>query len=256
MDITTVISAAVGAGAGFALSYILLVRRIQPKKAVIIKDEKGIERKKYVSVEELERRKREMRTLMVERDMLSSALMRIYEAENEGRITKEERELISRRYSMQIKQIESKLKDAELYVEVGELERLRDELVSLFQSKIRNIETRLEEARQRLGLTLSGQEIISSKEIAQPTDELEAVVQRKAKQEIPEPERRVNELRQEIMQALSKLEQIDTEKKVERRIQRSSFKTCIRDLKRVKQSRDSWAWKWFNSCICTEADEF
>jgi len=63
MDITTVISAAVGAGAGFALSYILLVRRIQPKKAVIIKDEKGIERKKYVSVEELERRKREMRTL-------------------------------------------------------------------------------------------------------------------------------------------------------------------------------------------------
>jgi hypothetical protein len=215
MDITTVISAAVGAGAGFALSYILLVRRIQPKKAVIIKDEKGVERKKYVSVEELERRKREMRTLMVERDMLSSALMRIYEAENEGRITKEERELISRRYSEQIKQIESKLKDAELYVEVGELERLRDELVSLFQSKIRNIETRLEEARQRLGLTLSGQEIISSKEIAQPTDELEAVVQRKAKQEIPEPERRVNELRQEIMQALSKLEQIDTEKKEE-----------------------------------------
>jgi hypothetical protein len=215
MDITTVISAAVGAGAGFALSYILLVRRIQPKKAVIIKDEKGIERKKYVSVEELERRKREMRTLMVERDMLSSALMRIYEAENEGRITKEERELISRRYSEQIKQIESKLKDAELYVEVGELERLRDELVSLFQSKIKNIETRLEEARQRLGLTLSGQEITSSKEIAQPTDELEAVVQRKAKQEIPEPERRVNELRQEIMQALSKLEQIDTEKKEE-----------------------------------------
>jgi len=152
---------------------------------------------------------------MVERDMLSSALMRIYEAENEGRITKEERELISRRYSEQIKQIESKLKDAELYVEVGELERLRDELVSLFQSKIRNIETRLEEARQRLGLTLSGQEITSSKEIAQPTDELEAVVQRKAKQEIPEPERRVNELRQEIMQALSKLEQIDTEKKEE-----------------------------------------
>jgi hypothetical protein len=215
MDITTAISAAVGAGAGFALSYILLVRRIQPKKAVIIKDEKGVERKKYVSVEELERRKREMRTLMVERDMLSSALMRIYEAENEGRITKEERELISRRYSEQIKQIESKLKDAELYVEVGELERLRDELVSLFQSKIRNIETRLEEARQRLGLTLSGQEITSSKEIAQPTDELEAVVQRKAKQEIPEPERRVNELRQEIMQALSKLEQIDTEKKEE-----------------------------------------
>jgi hypothetical protein len=215
MDILLVVAGVAGVGAGFGLSYLLLIRRQHPKKALVMRDERGNERRRYVSLEELERRKREMRTLMVERDMLSSALMKIYEAENEGRITKEEREIISRRYSDQIKQMESKLKDAELYVEVGELERLRDELISLFQSKIQNIETRLEEARQRLGTapTIQGEEQAEAR--VHQEDELEAVVQKKAKQELPEPEKRVLELREEIMQALSRLEQIDLEKKEE-----------------------------------------
>ncbi len=217
MDILQVsLAAIIGAGSGFGLAYFFLVRKAEPVKRVVVRDERGVERKKYVPLEELERKKREMRTLMVERDLLSSALMRIYEAESEGRITKEEREMISKRYSDQIRQIETKLKDAELYVEVGELERLRDELLSLFQNKIQNIEARLDEAKQRLGAFSSVQNVEQLKE-AKPeqAEELEEVVQKKTRQELPEPERKVMQLRQEIMEALSKLEQIDIEKKEE-----------------------------------------
>lgn len=217
MDIFQVsLAAIVGVGSGFGLAYFFLIRKAEPVKKVVVRDEKGNERKKYVPLEELERKKREMRTLMVERDMLSSALMKIYEAESEGRITKEEREIISKRYSEQIKEIETKLKDAELYVEVGELERLRDELLSLFQNKIQNIEARLDEARQRLG-TFSSVKTVEQLREAKPeqANELEEVIQKKTRQELPEPERKVMELRQEIMQALSKLEQIDIEKKEE-----------------------------------------
>src|SRR2546428_2972150 len=91
-----------------------------------------------------------MRTIVLERDLLSSALMKLYEAETEGRITREEREMITKRYTAQIKSFESKLKDVELVVEVGELERLRDDLLSLFRDKVQNIEARLEQAKERL----------------------------------------------------------------------------------------------------------
>jgi hypothetical protein len=43
--------------------------------------------------------------------------------------------------------------------------------------------------------------------------ELEKVVEKKAKPEVSESERRVKEIRNEVMDALTKLEQIDIEKK-------------------------------------------
>ena len=156
-----------------------------------------------------------MRTTMIERDLLSSALMKLYEAETEGRITKEEREMISKRYSEQIKDLQSKLKDVELVVEVGELESLRNELLALFEQKVQNIETRLESARQRLGVTAPvplKKETVPKQERA--TD-LEKAVERRAKPELSESERRVKELRDEVMDALTRLEEIDIEKKQE-----------------------------------------
>ena len=65
--------------------------------------------------------------------------------------------MIAKRYSSQIRDLESKLSDKELVVEVGELESLRDELVTLFREKIQNIESRLDQAKERLP-TMSQQE--------------------------------------------------------------------------------------------------
>src|SRR4029077_3526053 len=113
------------------------------------RDEKGQLRKKTVTTDDLDRSKREMRTLLLERDLLSAALTKVYEAENEGKITREEREMIAKRYSTQIRDMESKLRDKELLVEVGELEGLRDELLTLFREKIQNIESRLDQANDR-----------------------------------------------------------------------------------------------------------
>ena len=99
------------------------------------RDEAGQLRKKTVTADDLEKSRREMRTLLLERDLLSAALTKVYEAENEGKITREEREMIAKRYSSQIRDMESKLSDKELIVEVGELEGLRDELVDAVQGE-------------------------------------------------------------------------------------------------------------------------
>ncbi len=188
--------------------------RSRPEEVVVPRPEPGTRaQESTVTSTDLERSRREMRTVMVERDLLSSAMMKLYEAETEGRITREEREMISKRYSDQIKDLQSKLKDVELVVEVGELEGLRNDLISLFQGKIQNIEARLEVARQSLGPVAPPQ---AKKEAAPKVErgtELEKVVEKRAKSELSEAEKRRKEIMDDVMGELARLEQIDMEKK-------------------------------------------
>lgn len=211
--LTVLVAGIIGIGGGGAVSYYIFYSRPKPEKVVtVLREPSGGLREATVPSAELEKSRREMRTTMVERDLLSSALMKLYEAENEGRISREERELIAKRYSEQIKELQAKLKDVELVVEVGELEKLREELVTLFQEKIQNIEARLDQAKERLG----PQALPAVKEAASRAErggELERVIEKRARPELSESERRVKEIRDEVMEALTRLEQIDIEKK-------------------------------------------
>ena len=211
----------------------MFFRRPSQAKVQIIQRDRltGETRRKTVTADELERSKREMRTLLLERDLLSAALTKIYEAESDGKISREEREMIARRYSSQIRELEANLRDKELIVEVGELEDLRDDLLSLFTEKIQNIESRLDQAKERLQplrqdvrtevprqMTRSGAPTAvapaPTASAISPTDDLERVVERKtqARKDESEGERRVKALRDEVMDALAKLEQVDTKK--------------------------------------------
>jgi hypothetical protein len=230
LDLTTLlIGVGAGGAAGLAISYASFYpRRSSTKVQVNQRDETGKLRRKTVTADELDRSRKEMRTLMLERDLLSGALTKVYEAENEGKITRDEREMIAKRYSAQIRELESKLSDKELIVEVGELEGLRDELVTLFREKIQNIESRLDQAKERLP-SLAGQ--AKSPEPTAPAgarpraaatvaaegseqgEDLERAVERKSpRRDDTEGERRVKAIRDEVMEALERLEQIDTRK--------------------------------------------
>jgi hypothetical protein len=214
--LTAAVAGVIGLGLGGLVSYTVFYSRAKPERVVAVTTTEGGSRATVSSVTsaDLERSRRDMRTIMVERDLLSSAMMKLYEAETEGRITREEREMISKRYSEQIKDLQSKLKGVELVVEVGELEGLRGELVTLFDEKVKNIEMRLDVARQRMGP--AAPEPAVRKEVAPKVErgeDLERVVQRKARPEMSESERRVKEIRNEVMDALTRLEQIDIEKK-------------------------------------------
>lgn len=209
--LTALVAGVVGAALGAGVSYYVFFSRSKPEEVVkvVSRDSMGSIGVSTVPVAELEKSRREMRTMMVERDLLSSALMKVYEAETEGRITREEREMIAKRYSDQIRDIQTKLKDVELVVEVGELEKLREELVTMFQQKVQNLEVRLDQARERLGA--AAPQVLKEKPIPriERGNDLEKVVEKRAKPEMSEAEKRVKEIRDEVMDALAKLEQID-----------------------------------------------
>jgi hypothetical protein len=214
--LTAVVAGVVGLALGGLASYYVFYSRSKPEKVVVAKAESGSRPTvSTVTSADLERSRREMRTVMVERDLLSSAMMKLYEAETEGRITREEREMISKRYSDQIKDLQAKLKDVELIVEVGELEGLRNELIALFEGKIQNIEARLEIARQRRGPAAPTPAKKEAPPKVEKGAELEKVVEKRAKAEMTESERRRKEIMDDVMGELARLEQIDIEKKQE-----------------------------------------
>jgi hypothetical protein len=229
---SVLIGVAAGGVVGLGVSFVSFYPRGRSRKVQVMqRDGTGQLRKKTVTTDDLERSRREMRTLLLERDLLSAALTKVYEAENEGKITREEREMIAKRYSSQIRDMESKLRDKELLVEVGELESLRDELLTLFREKIQNIESRLDQAKDRLPALM--QQEGKATEPAAPTaraksatsviaaqsgqsEDLERAVERKApKRDDTEGERRVRAIRDEVMDALERLEQIDSRKENE-----------------------------------------
>jgi hypothetical protein len=232
---TLLIGVAAGGAAGLGISYASLYPRGKNRKVQVMqRDESGQLRKKMVTADDLEKSRREMRTLLLERDLLSAALTKVYEAENEGKITREEREMIAKRYSSQIRDMESRLSDKELIVEVGELEGLRDELMTLFREKIQNIESRLDQAKERFpsapqqqarameASTTSARSKSATSVVAtvsaqsSQSEDLERAVERKApKRDDTEGERRVKAIRDEVMEALERLEQIDSRKENE-----------------------------------------
>ncbi|MDA4128029.1 MAG: hypothetical protein OK422_00960 [Thaumarchaeota archaeon] len=215
--LTWIVAAAGGVAVGVVGSYFLFSRRPQQRvvSMPVQRSEVRASRSESVPAEELDKSKREMRSIMLERDLLSAALMKVYEAETEGRITREEREMIAKKYSDQIRGMQEKLKDVELIVEVGELEKLREELVTMFQEKIHNIETRLDQAKDRLGPAAPelAKKQAARIERASRADDLERAVEKRARPEMSDSERRVKEIRDEVMDALTKLEQIDVDKK-------------------------------------------
>ena len=213
--VTVLVSGALGVAIGGGISYFVFYSRPKAEKVTAVaRGPMGAIKPVTVSTAELERSRREMRTTMVERDLLSSALMKLYEAESEGRITREEREMIAKRYSDQIKDMQARLKDVELVVEVGELEKLREELVTMFQDKVQTLEARLDQAKERLKV-VAPQAVKEEPRIpvAERPSDLEKVVEKRARPEMTETERMRRELTEEVADAMTRLEQIDLDKK-------------------------------------------
>ncbi|MEM3382770.1 MAG: hypothetical protein QXL52_02950 [Nitrososphaerales archaeon] len=161
---------------------------------------------KLIQMPDLEKARKELNTLLLEKELLSSALTRVYEAEVQNKITKEEREQLSNKYREQLKVVEEKLSNAELLIEVGELENLKTELIGLFERKMTQIENRLNKAKARL------------EEIKAPIQKIPAQAKIEQKEEKPrikteeaKVEDKVKALREEVLQALDRLEQIDIE---------------------------------------------
>lgn len=95
---------------------------------------------------------KELRLLDLEREILSDAIRRLYEAHAEGKITEEEREKIARTYKSRIRRVKGEISKDESLLALHELETMQEDLLKLFSDRFEELTRKTEGLRSQLGL--------------------------------------------------------------------------------------------------------
>ena len=163
----------------------------------------------------------ELRTLSLEREILSDAIRRLYEAHAEGKITEEERELLAKRYKSRMMNVKEAIAESESVVALHELEAMQEDLISLFDERFDELNAKIETLRSRVGLETEESIIPTPIPVQIEAKPLEKASARKTKKEKTSrkpqkprktaAEERIEKIRAEVEKVLDRLEQMEVE---------------------------------------------
>ncbi|HVP24007.1 MAG TPA: hypothetical protein VMS77_08865 [Conexivisphaerales archaeon] len=156
---------------------------------------------------EVESSRRELRLLKMEKEYLSGALTRVYEAEVQGRITKDEMQYLSQKYRGELQAVDEKLAKAQAVVEVADLENAREELLSLVNNKVAQIDARLRDLKVNVGPELPPMD----RALEPLKEEKREKVVETRKEKAPVMDEKLKKVVDDISEAMAKLEQMDME---------------------------------------------
>jgi len=195
-----------------------------PRKSEVEPEFRGLPFKVTKSVQSTDasHAKDELRILDLEREILSDAIRRLYEAHAEGKISEQERERLASSYKSRMMAVKDSMAKDETIVALHELESMQEDLMKLFSERFGDLSSKVEELRSKI-------DVIPVKEIPvqmpKPqmleeleTGEEEAEEKTKRKKKAPakpspksEAEKRIEEIRSEVEKVLDKLGQMEIE---------------------------------------------
>jgi chromosome segregation ATPase len=168
-----------------------------------------------------------LKILKLERQILGSAVTTIYESQTKGIITQADRDQLLEKYKVDVKRLEKAIDENQRVVDLFELESSREDLVKTFRSKLTELDSKIkglrsggptgpitapkdrkvEQSDQKKEKAPSGEE--DKKEHA---NQKQAANEKKEEdKEISDAEKRVEQIREEILKAMDRLEQIEAE---------------------------------------------
>ena len=148
-------------------------------------------------------------SLLFEKTLASEAITRVYEASQQGRIDRLERDRLLLKYKQQLDSLNNKIQELQPAADYIEIAEMRDNLTKIIEDRIAALDQKL------LQLTKSGttfnialdpqvQKIIQeTRTVQQP-----APVEQKQRSD----EKTIEQLQNEIVQALERLEQVEIDK--------------------------------------------
>lgn len=175
---------------------------------------------KSVSPDEAARAKEELRILCLEREILSDAIRRLYEAHAEGKITEEERERLAETYKSRMVTVKEAISKDEHLVALHELEAMQEDLLKLFSERFDELSGKIEELRSKVEakpikeIPIPPKAEAAHKPEEKPEGEEKARRKRKpAAKPSPrtEAEKRIEEIRAEVEKVLERLGQMEIE---------------------------------------------
>jgi len=178
---------------------------------------------KSVPAEDASHAKEELRTLDLEREILSDAIRRLYEAHAEGKITEEERERLAQTYKSRMMTVKDAISKDESVVALHELESMQQDLMKLFSERFDELTSKIEELRTKTEIKPIKEITIAPKTStteAPATEEKATEEEKTKKKRKPAPakpsprteaEKRIEEIRAEVEKVLDKLGQMEIE---------------------------------------------
>jgi hypothetical protein len=177
---------------------------------------------KSVSPDDAAHAREQLRILDLEREILSDAIRRLYEAQAEGKITEEERERLAETYKSRMMTVKEAISKDESLVTLHELEAMQEDLIKLFSERFDELIAKSEELRSKVDVKpIKEVAIPTSKEQATPRleekPEGEEKTKRKRKPTATKPsprteaEKRIEEIRAEVEKVLDRLGQMEIE---------------------------------------------
>lgn len=224
------------AAAAIAVLIILYNTRLRKKKEEEPLDTspelESLERWRYrveksVSPDDAKEARDELRTLGLEREILSDSIRRLYEAHAEGKITEEEREMLGKRYKSRMMAVKDAIDEDESVVALHELEAMQEDLIKLFDERFDELNAKIETLRSRIGVETKAAitptpipaSIPTQMEAEEPTGkEPERKVKRRVLRKPPQKpgktvaEEKVEKIRAEVEKVLDRLEQMEADR--------------------------------------------
>jgi len=195
-----------------------------PEKPELESELRGLPFKisKSVQSADASQAKDELRILDLEREILSDAIRRLYEAHAEGKITEQERERLAGTYKTRMMTVKESIAKDETIVALHELESMQEDLMKLFSERFGELTSKVEELRSKIEV-----KPIKEIQVQMPTSQMPAPEEAekaeeegeekpKKKRKPPEKpkteaEKRIDEIRSEVEKVLDRLGQMEIE---------------------------------------------
>jgi hypothetical protein len=179
--------------------------------------------RKSVTEADMGRARDRLRLASLERDIIGDALTKIYDAEARGQINETEKNQLMQRYKGDLKRVDGEIDVHKRIVDLHELESAKEDLLKSFYEKLMEIDLRIGQLKpglDSLGLGIEAKQAKPStpspaiKQEEAPAAPASAPAGEKEKtRERPKTkaEERLEAVREEVLKAMERLEQIETE---------------------------------------------
>lgn len=172
--------------------------------------------KKTVTGNDVSRARDHLRLASLERDIIGDALTKIYEAETRGQINESEKNQLLQRYKTDLKRVDGDIDTHKKTVDLYELESAKEDLLKSFHEKMLEIDLKISQIKPTVTITSiekTPETTTPTKTEAAPIPTQTATPKERPAREKPKnkAEERLETIREEVLKAMERLEQIETE---------------------------------------------
>jgi hypothetical protein len=171
--------------------------------------------RKTITTSDVSKSRDRLRLASLERDIIGDALTKIYEAETRGQINDGEKNQLLQRYKTDLKRVDGEIDTHKRTVDLYELESAKEDLLKSFHEKMLEIDLKISQIRPTVTVAPETTQTPTEPPKTETSQTTSAASPPKEKSPKEKPknkaEERLETIREEVLKAMERLEQIETE---------------------------------------------